>query len=102
MSVGDTIVQHRSNERHSPAQYLVCERHVDDHLSRDIRQFTSLPRFYLLSHWLEVPLHSIDPHPRCNRWVRTTLGCLVRTGMKHAAECHSRNTHTLATTWKTG
>ena len=35
---------------------------VDDHLCRDIRQFTSLLGFYLLSHRLEVPLHSINAH----------------------------------------
>ena len=35
-------------------QYL-----IDDHLGRDIRQFTSLPRLHLLSHGLEVSLHSI-------------------------------------------
>jgi hypothetical protein len=33
---------------------------VDNHLGSDVRQFTSLPRFHLLSHRLKVPLHSID------------------------------------------
>src|SRR5271169_8733 len=36
------------------------ERLVDDHLGGDIRQFTSLPGLHLLSHRLEVPLHSIN------------------------------------------
>ena len=36
------------------------ERLVDDHFGRDIREFTSLPDFYLFSHGFEVPLHSVD------------------------------------------
>lgn len=35
---------------------------VDNHLGRHVRQFTSLPGFHLLSHRLEVSLHSIDAH----------------------------------------
>src|SRR5712692_2627493 len=33
---------------------------VDDHLGGDVRQFTSLPGFHLLSHRLKVSLHSIN------------------------------------------
>src|SRR5260370_10974000 len=33
---------------------------VDDHFGRHVRQFASLPCFYLLSHRLRVPLHSIN------------------------------------------
>jgi hypothetical protein len=33
---------------------------VDDHLSGDINQLGSLPRFHLFSHGLKVSLHSID------------------------------------------
>jgi hypothetical protein len=33
---------------------------ADDYLGSDVGQFTSLPRLYLLSHRLEVALHSID------------------------------------------
>jgi hypothetical protein len=36
------------------------ERLVDDRLGGDIPQITFLPRFHLLSHRLEVPLHSIN------------------------------------------
>ena len=36
------------------------KRLVDDHLGRDVREFTSLPSFDLLSHRLEVALHPID------------------------------------------
>jgi len=35
------------------------KRLVDDDLCRDIGQFTSLPGLYLLSHGLEVALHTI-------------------------------------------
>src|ERR1700733_3190774 len=34
---------------------------VNDNLCSHVRQFTFLPRFHLLSHWLKVSLHSIDP-----------------------------------------
>ena len=36
------------------------ERLIDDYLGGDIRQFTSLPGLHLLSHRLEVPLHSVN------------------------------------------
>jgi hypothetical protein len=45
-------------------QFAFDECLVDDHLRRDIRQFTSLPRFDLLSHRLEVPLHAV--HADCD------------------------------------
>jgi hypothetical protein len=41
-------------------QLSLHERLVDDYLRGDVRQFTFLTGFYLLSHWLEVPLHSVD------------------------------------------
>src|SRR5689334_1450654 len=34
---------------------------VDYNLGGDIREFTSLPRFYLLPHGFEVALHPVDP-----------------------------------------
>ena len=34
---------------------------VDHNLGSDIREFASLQGFYLLSHGLKVPLHSVDP-----------------------------------------
>src|SRR5437879_7512337 len=40
-------------------QFALDERLVDDHLGGDIGQFASLPRLHLLSHWLEVALHSV-------------------------------------------
>jgi hypothetical protein len=48
-------------------QSALYESFVDDHLRGDIRQFASLPRFYLLSHRLEVPLHFDPRQPRCSR-----------------------------------
>lgn len=35
------------------------EGFIDDHFGGDIGDFTSLPRFDLLAHWLEVSLHSV-------------------------------------------
>ncbi len=35
---------------------------VNDHLRRDVGEFAFLPRLYLLSHRLEVPLHPINAH----------------------------------------
>ena len=52
---------------HGPSEVLECfesaldERLVDDHLRSDVRQFAPLPGLHLLSHRLEVSLHSIDP-----------------------------------------
>jgi hypothetical protein len=36
------------------------KRLVDDYLGSDVRQFTSLPRFHLLSHRLKVSLHPVN------------------------------------------
>ena len=41
-------------------QSALDESLVDDHLCCDVRQFTPLPGFHLLSHGLEVSLHSVD------------------------------------------
>ena len=41
-------------------QFAFDECLVDDYLRRDIRQFTSLSRFHLLSHRLEVALHAVE------------------------------------------
>jgi len=38
------------------------KRFVDNHLGGDVRQFTCLPDFHLLSHRLEVSPHSINTH----------------------------------------
>ena len=44
------------------SELRVClnERLIDNNLGSDVRQFTSLPCFHLLSHRLEGPLHSIN------------------------------------------
>jgi hypothetical protein len=36
------------------------ESFVDDHFRRDVRQFAPLPGLHLLSHRLEIALHSVD------------------------------------------
>ena len=41
-------------------QFARDEPLVNDHLGRDVRQFTSLPGFHLLSYRLTVPLHAIN------------------------------------------
>ena|ERR1700739_3127902 len=41
-------------------EFALHERLVDDDLGGDIGEFTSLPRFDLLAHWLKVPLHLIN------------------------------------------
>jgi hypothetical protein len=41
-------------------QSALDEGLVDDHLRGDVRQLTFLPRFHLLPHRLEVPLHSVN------------------------------------------
>ena len=51
---------HAAGEVLSCLQSALDERFVDDHLGGDIRQFTSLPCLHLLSHELEVSLHSIN------------------------------------------
>ncbi len=43
----------------STGQRAISRCLVDDHLRRDVRQFTSLPRFQL-SYRLEVSLHSVN------------------------------------------
>jgi hypothetical protein len=41
-------------------QFALDRRLVDDHLGRDVSQFTSLVGFDLLSHRFEIPLHAVD------------------------------------------
>ena len=52
-------VMHATGEMLWSFESALDERLVDDHLGRDIRQFTSLPGLHLLSHMLEVALHSV-------------------------------------------
>jgi hypothetical protein len=42
-------------------EFALHNRLANDYLGGDVRQFTSLPCFDLLSHGLEVSLHSVDP-----------------------------------------
>jgi hypothetical protein len=53
-------VRHSAGKVFRSLQFGFDERFVDDHLRSDIRQFTFLPRFNLLSHRLEVSLHAIN------------------------------------------
>jgi|HubBroStandDraft_5_1064220.scaffolds.fasta_scaffold02083_5 hypothetical protein len=65
-------------------QLALDERFVDDHLRCDIREFTFLPRFYLLSHRLKL---------RCIRSTPTEMQsmsekdfeCLANTGVSAPA-----------------
>jgi hypothetical protein len=42
-------------------KFVLDERLLDDDLCRDVREFTSLPRFHLPAHRFEVALHAITP-----------------------------------------
>src|SRR5437660_8927570 len=53
-------VMHGTGKVFGSFEFALDERFVDDHLGRDVRQFTSLPGFDLLSHRLEVSLHPVD------------------------------------------
>src|SRR5580692_708201 len=47
-------VMDTAGEVFGSVQFALHECLVDDHLCRDVRQFTPLPCFHLLSHGLEV------------------------------------------------
>jgi len=51
---------HGTGEVFGSIQSALDKRFVDHHLGGDISEFTSLPRFYLLSHWLDILLHPVD------------------------------------------
>ena len=53
---------HGSGKMLRSFQFALDESLVDDHLRRDIGEFTFLPLLYLLAHGLEVPLHPVDAH----------------------------------------
>ena len=53
-------IMHRPGQMFGSFQFALDERFVDDHLRGDIGEFASLPRFDLLTHGLEVPLHPVD------------------------------------------
>ncbi len=53
-------VMHAAGEVLWSFESALDKRLVYDHLGSDVRQFASLPCFYLFSHWLEVALHSIN------------------------------------------
>jgi hypothetical protein len=41
-------------------EFTLHKRLVDDHLGGDVGQFTSLARFHLLAHRLEIALHPVN------------------------------------------
>jgi hypothetical protein len=51
---------HRPSKMFRRFQSALYKSFVDDNLRRNVRQFTFLPGFNLLSHRLEVPLHPVD------------------------------------------
>ena len=51
---------HGASEVFGSLQSALDECLVDDHLGGDVRQFTSLPGFHLLSHRLKVSLHPVN------------------------------------------
>jgi len=54
-------VMHRAGKMLGNFKLALDKGLVDHNLGSDIREFASLPSFYLLSHGLKVPLHSVDP-----------------------------------------
>ncbi len=50
----------RTREVFGRLQLRFDERFVDDYLGGEVRQFTPLPGLHLLSHRLEIPLHSVN------------------------------------------
>jgi hypothetical protein len=74
-------------------QSALDERLVDNHLGCHVRQFTSLPRFHLLSHGLEVALHSINTH-RDAVDERERFECFASTGVKSPANAMFEHTNT--------
>src|SRR5580698_3090674 len=53
-------VMHSSGKVFRSFESALDEGLVDDHLGGHVRQFTSLPGFYLLSHRLKISLHSVN------------------------------------------
>src|SRR5208337_2487721 len=53
-------IMHGTSEMFRRLQSALDKRLVDGHLGSNICQFTSLPGLHLLSHRLEVSLHSVN------------------------------------------
>ena len=53
---------HAASEVFGSFEFALDKRLVDDHLRGNVGEFTSLPGFHLLSHWLKASLHSVDPN----------------------------------------
>ena len=70
-------------------QFALNERLVNDDLGCDVRQFTSLPSFDLLSHRFEVALHAVDSN-RDAVDERDRLGVFSKDGRKHTSDNVSR------------
>ena len=43
-------IVHRTGQMLGSFEFAFCERLVNDHLRRDVCEFTALPRFHLLAH----------------------------------------------------
>jgi hypothetical protein len=57
---GKVQIMHGTGKMFGSFQLALHKGLVDDHLGRHIREFTLLPGFHLLSHRLEVSLHSVN------------------------------------------
>jgi hypothetical protein len=53
-------VMHGPGEVLRSLKFALDKRFVNDHLRRDVAELASLPDFHLLSHGLEVALHTVD------------------------------------------
>jgi len=76
---------HGASQVFRSLQFSLDKGFVDHDLGRDIGDFTFLPGFYLLSHRLEVPLHSIDAN-RVAVDEQERLRVLRESGSEHATD----------------
>src|SRR5262249_38063848 len=82
-------VVHSSRQVPRNLELAFDEGLVDDHLGRDRAQLRLPPRFYLLSHGLEVPLHPVNTD-RDGVYKRKALRVFGQDGLKVTAESHIR------------
>src|ERR1700677_1392543 len=98
-------VMHRAGQMFGSLELALNERLVDDHFGGDVGQLTSLPGLHLLSHRLEISLHSIyadrdavDERERlrmfCEHWREVPRERHVRAD-EHAIATGHRQTHAL-------
>src|SRR5712692_362514 len=74
---------HAAGEVFWSLESALDKRIVDDHFGGDVRQFTSLPSFHLLSHRLKVSFHAVNTNRDAVN-ERERLRVFREHGRKHA------------------